>query len=894
MWGRKRSHLDEREEVRSHIRIEADRLEAEGLPGEEAMAAARARFGYTPHLDPLDSSLRPRWFEILFWDTRYAIRRLIASPITSATILVSLVIGIGVNTAIFSLADQALVRSLPVNAPDELVQLEWDGRFIGRGGRGRGSLIPHQLFLDLRADQEVFQDLAARSPGEVTLLSEGRSERVQTELVTGSYFRMLGIRPFLGRLFSEEDDKFPDAHPIVILSHAYWQSRLGGDSTIVGRQLRVNARPMMVVGVAPPDFHGTDWSMAPAIWLPMMMNDLVHEWGRLTERRVRFQHVFARLNPGITGDQAEIALQGWFQRYIRADIQLEGWPGAVSAAEMEEYLASRLRVRPGRQGQATRDADLRKPMLILTAATALLLLLACLNVANLSLAKAVSRQRDTAVRTALGASRHRIMVERLVEAGLLACVGGALGIALAPAVGSWILSFLSVSGPEMALGSGLDGRALTTALVISVLATLLSGVGPAWFAASARPMGALKVRGGTSIGAIGLRKALVVGQVSLALVFLMGAGLFGKSLHSLRSEGPGFSTDRLVTFTVTPANDGYELLESKRALRRLLGEVQEHPMVSAAGVGIWPMMEGGGWANTVLIEGNRRAETEEPLPMNAVSPGFFEALGAPFILGRAFDSRDVWEEEGWVIRSAIVSEAFVAQYLPDEYPIGVRIDFGGDQSRVARMEIVGVVRGFHEHQLRDPKPQVFFPIWERTAGTGTFYVRSSSSVESLAPVIRQLVEQVDRRLTVTAMRTFDDQIDRLLVFDRMLAALGRGFAVFATLLGMIGVYAVLSFSAASRTREIGVRVALGAPQGSAARLILGEGMRLGGLGVVIAIPIIWVLGRLIESQLFGVEVVDPGTVIAAVAILLAVVFGAGAIPAWRISRVSPLEAFRVD
>lgn len=317
-------------------------------------------------------------------------------------------------------------------------------------------------------------------------------------------------------------------------------------------------------------------------------------------------------------------------------------------------------------------------------------------------------------------------------------------------------------------------------------------------------------------------------------------------------------------------------------------------MVSAAGVGIWPIMEGSGWANSILVEGMQRAETEESLPMNAVSPGFFEALGVPILLGRDFDSRDVWEDDGRVLRSAIVSEAFVAQYLPDQYPIGVRIDFGGDQSRVARMEIVGVVRGYHEHELRNSRPQVFFPIWERTAGTGTFYVRSHNSFESLAPVIRQLVAQVDRQLTVTALRTFDDQIDRLLVFDRMLAALGRGFAIFATLLGMIGVYAVLSFAAESRKKEMGIRVALGASQRSAAGLILGEGMLLGGLGVVIALPIIWALGRLIESQLFGVGVVDPGTVIGAVVILLGVVFGAGAVPAWRISRVNPLEAFRMD
>ncbi|MFC1661766.1 ABC transporter permease [Gemmatimonadota bacterium] len=721
MWSRKRSDLDQREEVQSHIRIEADRLEAAGTPREDALAFARARFGYTPHLDPVDSTFRPNWLENLARDIRYATRRLIASPISTATILTSLVVGIGVNTAIFSLADQALIRSMPVEAPDELVQLAWEGRFVG-GGRGFGDLIPHPMYVDLRADQEVFQEIAARSPGEVTLVIGGRSERAQVELVTGSYFRMLGVRPLVGRFFSEDDDVALDAHPIIVLSHAYWVSRFGADSTVIGRQVHVNARSMTVVGVAPPGFHGTDWSVTPAVWVPMMMNDLVHEWGRLSERRVRFQHVFARLSPGVTREQAEIALQGWFQQYIRADIQREGWPGGVEASDMEQYLASRLRIRPGGQGQAARGGDFRQPMLILSAATAFLLLLACLNVANLLVAKAVARHRDLAVRTALGASRGRVMMERLVEAGLVVGVGGGLGVALAPPVSSWILSYLRVGGSEMALRAQLDGRALVAALVISLIATIVSGVGPAWFAASARPMGALGTRGGTSMGGLGLRQALVVGQMSLAVVLLIGAGLFGRTLGSLRSEGPGFASERLLVFTLTPTNDGYEDLESKRVLLRILDEVQSLPNVSAAGMAIWPILEGGGWGNTVVVEGARRFETDEALPMNAVSPGFFAALGVPVTLGRDFDSRDILDEDGWRIRSAIVSEAFVERYLPGEYPIGARVGFGREPWRT---EIVGVVRGYHEHTIRDSEPQVFLPVWERPAGTGTFYVRSS-------------------------------------------------------------------------------------------------------------------------------------------------------------------------
>ena len=893
MWGRRRSHLDERDEIQSHIRLEADRLESDGVPPGEALTRAREVFGYTPHLDPTGSSLRSGWVDLLSRDLRHALRRLASTPVSTGTILASLVIGIGVNTAIFSLADQTLVRALPVEAPGELVQLEWNGEFVG-GGRGWGDLIPHPLYEDLRDYQSVFREMAARSPGEVTLLIGDQSERAQVELVTGSYFRLLGLRPFLGRLFTDEDDQFLDAHPIVVLSHAYWQSRFGADSTIVGRQIRLNARGMTIVGVAPPEFHGTDWSMAPAVWMPMAMNDLVHEWGRLRERRVRFQHVYARLNEGVSREEAEVGLQGWFQRYIRADMERDGWPAGIEPADLQEYLGSRLVVNPGAQGQAARGEDLRRPMLILTAATALLLLLACLNVANLSLAKAAAQYRDTVVRIALGASRTRVMFERVLEAGVLAGAGGAIGVAVAPLVSRWILRYMTVGGPAMALRSDLDSRTLATALLLSVIATLLSAAGPAWFAASTQPMGALKSRDGTSLGGFRLRKALVVGQVSLALVFLLGAGLFGTTLSTLRSEGPGFGTERLFTFTVTPTNDGYELPESKSTIRRILNDVQGLPSVTAAGVGSYPLLEGGGWGNHIMVEAGRRFETELSLPMNAVSPGFFEALGVPVTLGRDFDTRDASDEDGQRRRSAIVSEDFVERYLPGEHPIGVRIDFGGFPERDPRMEIVGVVRSYHEHGLREAQPQVFFPIWEGTAGRGIFYVRARESFDVVSPQIMALVAGIDPSLTVSDMRTFDDQIDRILVFERMLAAFGRGFAVFATLLAMIGIYAVLSFAAESRTKEMGIRVALGAPRQSVGRLIVLDAMRLGVLGVLTALPIVGLLGGFIESQLVGIRAVDPAAIAVAAAALLAVCFGASAGPAWRASSVSPTEAFRIE
>lgn len=894
LWRRQRSELDERDEALAHIRIEADRLEhEEGLTPTDAMAEARARFGYSEHLDPVRSSSGAAVADVLARDVRLAVRRLKSNPISTATILVSLVIGIGVNTAIFSLADQALVRALPVEDPHELVQLAWDGSFVG-GGRGGGHLMPHPLYVDLRGNQSVFEDLVARSPGDVTLLIGERSERAQVELVTGGYFSTLGVRPALGRVLGPEDDLILGGHPVVVLSHAYWQSRFGGDRGVIGSQIRMNAEPVTIVGVAEPGFHGTDWSAAPALFVPMMMNDLAHSWGGLDERRTRFQHIYARLRPEVSATQAEASLEGWFEAYKLADMEREGWPGRVEPADLQSYLNARLLVLPGAQGQAPDGADLREPMLILATATLLLLLLACLNVANLSLARAAARRRDAAVRTALGASRGQIVRERLVEAGLVAGVGGFLGVVLAPAVSEWVLSYMSVNRPEMALSAALDLRALIGALVFSTVATILSGVGPAWFVASARPMGALRVRDDTGSGGLPLRRALVVGQVSLALVFLVGASLFGRTLSTLRDAGPGFETAQLVSFRLTPTNDGYDFTESKLVIEEVLRSVTAIPEVSSVSIGMWPVLNGGGWNNSMLVEGPERLVTDEYLPMNAVTPGFFETLGVPIILGRDFDSRDRWEGDGWNLRSAVVSESFVEEFLGGQYPIGTRIDFGADPSRAARMEIVGVIRGYHEYGLRDAPPQVFFSAWERTVGTSTFYFRTRADTEGVAARVRATVGEIDPGLTITDYRTLDEQIDRALVFERLLASLGRAFGAFATLLAMIGLYAVLSFAAQSRTKEMGIRVALGAPSHSAGGLILGEAMRLAGIGVLVALPIVWGLGGFVEAQLFGVDPLDPGSMALASLLLLVACFLASAGPAWRASTVSPVEAFRVE
>lgn len=892
IWKRDRSRIDEREEMLAHIRLEADRLvDEEGLNEGEAMRRARARFGQPDQIDAKDSRRHMGRVDMLAQDVRLAVRQRLASPVSTAIVLASLIVGIGVNTAIFSIADQTLLRPLPVPAPDEIVQFEWDGQFIGEG-RGWGSVLPHPLYMGLLSESDGFTAIAARSPGDVTLIPPSGSERGGVSLVTGRFFDVMDLRPHLGRLIDQGDDLILGGHPVIVLSHDYWTSRYGADPDAVGREIRVNDAPLTIVGVAPKGFRGTDWSEVPVGWMPMMMNDLVHEWGDLDQPRVRFQHIYARLSPTARRTEVEASLQPWFRSYLARDMARADWPGDVEAGRLNAYLASRLALRPGGQGQAARSAELAEPVLILLAATALLLLLACLNVANLTLAQAVVRYRDTAVRAALGASKARIMMERLVDSALLAFTGAAAGCLVAPLVARWILRYVAVGGEAMALDAAVSLRTLVIAAGIAIVATVLSGVGPAWFVSSTHPMGVLRSRSGGS-GA-GIRRTLVVGQVSLALVLLMGAWLFGSTLATLRSAGPGFETEQLVTFWVSPYADGYSREESKMVLEEVLDATAAIPGVERAGLSSWRLLEGSGWGNSMLVEGREPFVTPDYLPMNAVTPGFFEVLGVDVLRGRDFDSSDRTSGDEWRWDKVIVSESFVRRYLPGQEPLGVRIDFGREDGEAARMEIIGVVGDYAEQRLRDPLPQVYFPLLSQVRSGGAFYVRTRLSLAELRPLVAARMAEVDPVLTVADFRTLDDQIDRLLVFERMLSSLGMAFALFGTLLAMIGVYGILSFAVQSRTKEVGIRIALGAPRATAARLVIVDALRLAGFGITLALPTIWFLGRLVESRLYGVSATSPVGLGFAVSALLLLCLAASLVPARRLASTDPMEAFRVE
>jgi predicted permease len=672
---RRDHHFDE--EIEAHLHLEADRLIEDGMDPEKARAAARRAFGnVTSSRERFYESGRWMWLDRLAKDVGYALRQMRRSPVATATIILSLALGIGATTALFSLADQALLRVLPVREPERLVQLHWEGLFVvsGMGSVGYGSLVPYLLYRELREEHDVFDDMFARSPADVHLSLGTQSEPVTVEIVTGSYFPALGVKPALGRLLDDADDLQPDAHPVVVLSYDYWRSRLGSDPAIVGREVRINNFPMTVVGVAEQGFHGMDWGTAPALWVPAMMKGQVTPGlNGLVERRTRFLHVFGRLKPGVDREHAEAQLQPWFKAYLRADTEREGWPGATDV-QLRQYLASNLDLLPAAQGPSETRSQIQQPMLILLAASGLILLLACLNVANLSLARALARRRATALRAALGASRRRIVTEQLVESGLLAAAGCVAGALLAPLVSRTLLSFLPQQGAAgVALSAGLDLRAFSFALAVTALTTLLCGSAPALYAASVGPMEALKQQSSVVAGGLGLRKALVIGQFALALVLLIGAGLFARTLGTLRAQGPGFPTTNLLMFRVHPPSDGVGVEESKPLIRRLLAEVRELPDVERAGVGRWGLLTGGGWGNPVTVAQSDRRIVTEDTGMNAVSPGFFEALGVPVTRGRDFDERDARDDSEWDLRSVIVNEEFATRYLKDGDPLAARM-----------------------------------------------------------------------------------------------------------------------------------------------------------------------------------------------------------------------------
>lgn len=880
-------------ELRYHLDRRVDDLMRSGLAEAEARRQATLELGGLARVqEEVRDVWLTRWLRDFVYDLRFAARSFLRSRSFAATTVLSLALGIGATTAIYSLVDQVILHALPVREPERLVLIDWKGDPVANGF-GSFNLMSYPICRDLQLHDQIFEGVLCRAATTVTLSTGTEHKPMPAEIVSGTYFPVLGVGPALGRVLASHDDETPGASPVVVLNYDFWRTQLAGAPDVVGRKVLVNQYPMTVVGVAAPTFHGIDVGEVPALWIPASMSSqAIPGFDGLLNRRTRWMQVLGRLRPGVTLAQAQAGLQPWFKAMLAEDMRRPEFP-KVTAERRERFLASRIELTPAPQGHSTLRRRLSQPLWVLFVATGILLGLACLNVAGLFLARGSAREREISTRLALGASRGRIGRQLLADSLLLALAGGVLGVALAPAAMETLIAFLPRDTAMNGLHSSVDARLLLFAFAVSVAAGVISGFAPALQAGRKSLASSLRERGSGG-GGVRLRKVIVAAQIALSLVLVIGAVLFARTLTALLAKGPGFDTSSLVSFGVDPLRSGYSESDASRLTRRIQDDIRASASTQTSAAARFPLLTGGSWNNPMTIQTDRRIATDRDVNLNAITPGFFATLGIGLVAGRDFDEHDSRRSGDAGARVAIVNEAFVKRYLAGRNPLGTLICQGSGPDAQPRIEIVGVVADFSYRGLREQSEQAYFPLLEGSDVGGIFYVKVRGTPEQAAQSIRSIVHQADPALPITYLRTVDEQVNRSLNTERILATLSGGFGALALLLSLVGLYGVMSFVVTRRTREIGIRIALGARGSAAVWLVLRDAIVMIAAGTAVALPCVGLLGRLVQSQLFGVTATDPFTIGATTLLLAAAALGAALIPAYRASTVNPTDALRAE
>jgi predicted permease len=820
-------------------------------------------------------------------DLRFALRSLAKAPGFTFVVVLTLAFGIGANTAIFTLLDQVLLRSLPVADPAALVILDAPGSNRGRIEADKAFSYP--MFTDFRERNTVFSGILARYPTSLTMLYENRSERARAELVSGNYFDVLGLKAAAGRLLTPSDDTDPGGHPVVVVTHGFWLRRFGGDPALIGKTVRLNGFPMTVIGIAPSGFNGTDVGTAPSFFVPLMMKaQMTPTYDGLKERRYLWLQLVARLKPGVSREQAGSAMTVLLRQVREQEIkEMDG----VSERFRKRFLETKLLVEPGARGLSEMRDEFSTPLVVLMSLVGLVLLIACANVANLLMARAPARQREIGIRLALGASRGRIVGQLLVESLLLAGLGGALGVLVAVWTGDLLLSALPVESATQAFSSTPDARVLLFTLVVTIATGIVFGLVPAWQTVRPQVLSALKEEGGSvvSTGHVRVRKGLVVAQVALSLLLLVGAGLFVRSLWNLRALDPGFRVENVTTFGLDPTLSGYADTRSKQLFKQLVEALGQQPGVVAVGLAAnMPLTRNLAMA-TVQVEGYKAKDGENLNPhVNWISPGFVKTMGIPLVSGRDFTDGD----GPGAPRVALISEKMAHYFFGDLNPIGRRFGFGRDKP--TDIEIVGVVRDGKDTSLReDAARQVYIPYsQEPELGGMNVFVRTAAPGAIGADALRAIVRGFDAGIPVVDIKSMRAVANESLFVDRIVAILTAAFGGLATLLAAVGLYGVMSYAVARRTREIGLRMALGAARGSVIWLVMREVTVLVAVGLAFGLPMAVGFSRAIHSQLFQVSPADPLTLVLASSTLAVVALLSGLLPASSASKVDPMLALR--
>lgn len=895
--GKSRSEVDE--ELQFHVDRQTEANVEAGMPAEEARRQAVIAFGAREAAREQCREQRPAWaIESVLRDFRYGLRGLWRNPAFTAVAVLTLALAIGANTAVFSLLDQALLCTLPVRDPGQLVVLSFAGGHPGHmhseGGNtpGHNHEFSYPMYRDLRDKNSVFSGLIASATVNIGVTWNNRAESVPAEMVSGNYFQMLGVRPALGRLFVAGDETSPGANPLAVLSFDYWRTHLA-ETSVTGKTLLVNGTPFTIVGVAAPGFHSMVWGRLPDVYVPITMQQIVEpEWSYLSDRQAYWVDLVGRLDPGVTRGQATASMNTLFLSLRQSEFTL--LHDQSEKARTEFITNAHLNLDAGAKGFSPLRDDVWTPLTIIMAMVLLVIGMAVVNVASLLLVRAANRVREFSVRYALGATSGQILRQLLTEGLLLGAAGAVIGVALAPEALHLLIHWMNGrSTGEPVFSASLDWRVLVFTIAATVIASLLFSMAPAVQFWNPRLVEALKQQTGMGVGgSLKFRRTCVALQIGFSLLLIIAAGLFVRTIKNLRNVNAGFATDHLLSFDLAPELAGYPPTQIAPVEQRALDTIAALPGVRAVGATNDPDLVDDSRGGDVLVSGYTPKPDEEfDIELPWVSDGYLQTLGVPLVAGCYLSAADTSTST----KVAIVSESFVRHFFGS-----TSAALGHHVSRPKRPAtdavIVGVVRDVKHETVRDPAVPTEYTLFSQAEKpTGLrYYLRTWQPPDAAAGSIRAAIANIDSKLIVSNLSTMSDDINDNILAERTIALLGTIFGILATMLAGIGLYGILAYSIAQRTREIGIRMALGARRGTVIGLIVREVMVLAGTAVVATIPLAILATRAVQSQLFGVSAVDFRVYAAGIVIIGMVAVLAGFIPARRAATVDPARALRTD
>lgn len=894
LFGKRVLDRDLDDELEAYFELVTAEKIREGLSPEEAYRNTRRQTGGVERVRQGVRDVRAgAMLDGLVQDVRYGVRTLAKNPAFTVVAIATLAFGIGANMAMFSMLDQVVLRLLPVRDPEQLVIVRETGNHFGN--TFGVNTISWPMFEDLRDNNHVFSGMFCRFPTTVTVGDGNRSVQISAELVSASYFPILGVGAALGRTIAPDDDAVPDSRPVVVLSYSFWRNYFDGDPSIIGRTIGLNSQSMTVIGVAQPGFDGTDLGAPAKVFVPIMMKTEITPYADgLKDRRRRLSWVtaYGRLKPGVSMELAQASLQPLIHSILEMESQQPEFTRSAAPADRESFLRNRVELLPGSEN-GLRDY-MRRPLWLLVALTGVVLFLACANLANLLLVRATARQHEFAVRLAVGAGRARIVRQLLVESLLLAATGTIVGLAVAFLVERVLMRiYLPPAAAAAFVASPIpDARAIVFVVGAMLLTAVGFGLLPALHGSRTELTLSLTERSGTQSGGISLRRMLVGVQVAMSLLLLLGAGLFVRTLRNLEGLGPGFPTDNLLTFRIDPSLNGYSDEETKSFYERLDANLRNMPGVTSVGFSSMPLLKGYAWQNAVLGKGFEEMPIEVQPVLSEVGPDYFATLGIPIVVGRAFTPQDVAPA-----RHAVINESFAKQYFPGQNPIGQHFGLVNDMQSVdADTEVIGMIPDRKYRDLREiPPPQAYFPYLEGVHFRFmNVYLRTQADPRQIENAIRERMQQFDPHVPIVGLETVNQQIAFSLRTERLVASLSAVFGGLATLLAIIGLYGITSYAMMRRTREIGIRMALGALPIDVIKMVMREVLILIAAGLVAGFSLALLLANLVRSQLFGLDARDPVTFVSS-ALVLAVAAGlAGFLPALRASSLDATTALRQE